>query len=173
MLINIIICGILSVTSIFTNPQTDEDKSKVKQVVNSFFNTYKGDYSVADKTLLAKTTIEKINRAVTHEIKDAQRLKALNSTDKPDLLEGDLFSGLYEGYTNYMVGDITFSGENAITRVHFVNNDFDKYAWYSDVVLVKENGDWKIYNVIYFKDKKESGSLLKTLFVFLDKNDSE
>jgi hypothetical protein len=169
MLINIILSVILFLSPSVSSVNTDNEKVIVQQVVDTFYKNYKGDYSVADKNLIARPTVEKINLAVTHEIKDAKRLKELNSTDKPDLLEGDVFSGLNEGYTSFLIGEITFSGENAVARVHFVNANINNYSWYSDVVLVKENLNWKIYNVIYFKDKKESGSLLKTLFFFLDK----
>jgi hypothetical protein len=67
--------------------------------------------------------------------------------DKPLILEGEIFAGLYEGFTGHEIAGESISDGQAVVQVRF-RNDHYNVTWTDDVVLVDEDG-WKIDNVRY------------------------
>lgn len=78
--------------------------------------------------------------------------------DKPPWVEGDMFSGNFEGFTR--VKNVPDTGVARGERVGFLV-DFEyaqakggqaTVAWRDEVVLVKESGRWVIDDVLYRRD---------------------
>ena len=63
------------------------------------------------------------------------------------MIEGDVFSSLYEGQDAVKIGDIKIEGNKATAEVEFTNTEY-KLTWKDVVILVQENG-WKIDDVLY------------------------
>jgi hypothetical protein len=87
-------------------------------------------------------------------------------TDKPLLIEGDIFSSLYEGRTNATVQSITIDEQKAKAVLALENKPYNT-QWTDTVLLVNENKVWKIDDVIYGRADKQ-GSTRQTLNSFLD-----
>ncbi|QNK64657.1 DUF3828 domain-containing protein [Pedobacter sp. PAMC26386] len=134
---------------------SNSKSTDVTKVVHGFYKYYKGKYVNADKGLLSASLSDLIDKALVKESASAEKMKAAKSTDKPDLLEGDIFTSLPEGYTGFNIGEIKKEGDKAIASVEFTNKDYKNTTWKDDVVLIKENGAWKIDNVNY---KGETGA---------------
>jgi hypothetical protein len=125
------------------NPQQD-----ISQVIESFFKNYHNDYRTVDKQFLSKELYDLIDKAIAREKAEEEKVK--NSEfpeDKPLMIEGDVFSSLYEGQDAVKIGDIKIEGNKATAEVEFTNTEF-KLTWKDVVILVQENG-WKIDDVLY------------------------
>jgi hypothetical protein len=124
----------------------------ITKVVNTFYKYYKGKYVGADKGMLSASLAGLIDKALEKEAASAEKIKASKSTDKPDIIEGDIFTSLNEGYTGFKIGDTKIESDKALVTVEFTNKNYNHTTWKDDVVLIKENGAWKIDNVNYKQD---------------------
>jgi hypothetical protein len=119
-----------------------------KAAVRSFYNTYEGDFRQAETARLSRSLAAEVEKAKAGEIDSAAQTKAgPNPTDKPAILEGEIFAGLYEGYTSYRMGPARVIGDRASVAVTFKNKGY-KTRWTDDVKLVNDIG-WKIDNVLF------------------------
>lgn len=133
--------------------------SEVNKVVDSFFSVYKSNFRTADKNLISKELSEKIDSAIAKEKYDAKRLKDINSTDKPLMIEGDIFTSIYEGYTSYKIKSTSVNEDKANVLLSLENKNY-KFNWENEAVLIKENNTWKLDDVI-FTDKRGPGASTK------------
>ena len=125
--------------------------------VRGFYGPYKGDFRAAETARLSP--------GLAAEVESAARTKAgPNPTDKPNILEGEIFAGLNEGYTSYSLGPARILGDQAYVAVTFANKGY-KTRWTDDVKLVNANG-WKIDNVQYTGGWTGQTSLRDTLRQF-------
>lgn len=116
----------------------------------------------ADTTLLSKQLSHLIARAKEVEELDLERVR--NSeypTDKPLLIEGEIFTSIYEGYSSFKLDKMEVDNNTAKAVVIFLNEGY-KLNWSDTLLLTNENG-WKLDDVRYNKD---GGSLQKTLKEF-------
>jgi len=108
------------------------------------------------------------------EKKEAQKTAAsAYPTDKPDMIEGDIFTSLYDSYTSYKVGEIKLESYKAIVLVGFTYQEKDpkykNFQWMDEVVLVNEHG-WKIDNVLYKGHTSSVSNLKEVLSSFINSN---
>jgi hypothetical protein len=130
----------------------DVPASDPATAVNVFLAGYGGDFRAADPSALSSPLALAIESAMV--IEQQSRVAVLASeypSDKPQLLEGELFSGLYEGFTGYELGEDRVDGDTATVDVIFTNSHYG-VGWVDRVGLIDENG-WKIDDVLYL-DKK-------------------
>ena len=117
-------------------------------MTKEFFSSYRGDFRQADRRLLSGALASALQSASEGEKESAARVKASEfPNDKPLILEGEIFAGLYEGFTGYEVAGESISDGQAVVQVRF-RNDHYNVSWMDDVVLVDEDG-WKIDDVRY------------------------
>lgn len=143
------------------------DLQTVRKTIDMFYGQYKpGDYRVVDRSLLSKSFVQKIDQATAKQVASAQQLKASGSTDKPLMIEGDIYTSLYEGATSYETGHIEKVSDQIKATVKFINEPY-KQNWSDTVVLIKEDGSWKIDNVLYTSKQGAARSASETLDQFL------
>jgi hypothetical protein len=117
-------------------------------MTKEFFSSYRGDFRQADRRLLSGALASALQSASEGEKESAARVKASEfPNDKPLILEGEIFAGLYEGFTGYEVAGENISDGQAVVQVRFRNDNYN-VSWMDDVVLVDEDG-WKIDDVRY------------------------
>ena len=117
-------------------------------MAKEFFSSYRGDFRQADRRLLSGALASALQSASEGEKESAARVKASEfPNDKPLILEGEIFAGLYEGFTGYEVSGESLSDGQAVVQVRFRNDNYN-VSWMDDVVLVDEDG-WKIDDVRY------------------------
>ena len=120
--------------------------------MSSFFASYRGNFREADPAYLSDSLREAVGSASSIEQKSRAAIAASEfPSDKPQLIEGEIFAGLYEGFTGYQVGQTLTNGATAAVDVQFTNSNYS-VGWTDRVQLVDENG-WKIDDVRYL-DKK-------------------
>jgi hypothetical protein len=95
----------------------------------------------------------KLRKAIDAAIIAQKKFIEKNPDDKPPLIEGDLFSSLFEGPTSFEAGAATLKGATARVPVHFTYKDpgdpSHPQKWTDTLVLVKENGKWLVDDVEY------------------------
>jgi hypothetical protein len=102
----------------------------------------------ADTSLLSENLSVLVARALEVEKLDRDRvLRSDHPTDKPLLLEGELFAGLYEGYTSFALGRVRESGDTLTAPMNFHNRHYGM-VWTDTLILVRKNG-WKLHDVRY------------------------
>lgn len=144
---------------------TNTAKPEIEKTLEAFYKTHRTDYRTVDKSLISKKLSELIDQAKQREDAEAEKIKTSdNPTDKPMMIEGDIFTSVYEGQNAFTIGEITVSGDQATAKVDFKNTQ-DNVSWQDEVLLVNENGGWKIDNVVY---RQGDSPLKNTQEVLLD-----
>ena len=134
------------------SPQGPPTPSAVAAAVDGFFSSYRGNFREADPGRLSNTLAAAVQSAIDGEKESAARVKASEfPNDKPTILEGEIFSGLYEGFTAFEIAGESVSGDQAVVQVRFRNEPYN-VTWTDEVVLVDEDG-WKIDDIRYAQKK--------------------
>lgn len=129
-------------------PVSEPPPSGPAAVVDGFFSSYRGNFREADSARLSQALAAALQSVVDGEKESAARVKASDfPNDKPLILEGEVFTGLYEGFTAFEIIGETASEGQTVVRVRFRNEPYN-VTWTDEVVLVEENG-WKIDDVRY------------------------
>lgn len=130
--------------------------------VTEFFTGYRGDFREVDSGWLSAALKAALQSAVDGEKQSAARVKASQfPNDKPQILEGEIFTGLYEGFTAFETGPEKAADGQAIVEVRFRNAHYG-VDWTDEIVLVEEDG-WKIDDVRYTGKKAGLLSLREVL----------
>lgn len=139
-----LLCGVLVLLMACGN----SDKKEISELINTCY-AKREHYANVDKGLLSSDLVTLIKAAEQKE-KDAaeQVAKSDSPTDKPLLIEGDIFTGLYEGPTSNEILETTIQDSTAIVKVRFTNNIEGNITWEDEIHVVKQ-GSWKIDNVVY------------------------
>jgi len=144
-----------------------QDKTAIEKVVNSFYNHQITDYKMADKNLLSSELIELIKQAEKIELSSKERIKHSEfPTDKPVMIEGDIFTSVYEGQTGFEILEIKIKDNKATVLIELKNN-LKKIPWQDEMQLIDQNG-WKIDNVIFKNIHPDIGSTQALLKGFID-----
>ncbi len=145
---------------------SDDSKTEVTSTINTFLKTYKGDFHTADKNLMSADLADLISKSVSKEELEAEKVKESEfPTDKPLMIEGDIFSSFFEGQDSFKIGQIIVEENKATAVVEFLNSTYKEH-WEDKVVLVNENG-WKIDDVLYSGHKIEVASTKEGLKNFI------
>ena len=158
--------GAFSVLLILAACQRPADEprkpSPATDAVQAFFSGYKGNFREADPTYLSGGLKAALQATSDGEKQSAERVKASDfPNDKPQILEGEIFSGLYEGFTSFQAGPENVKDGQATVEVRFRNEHYG-VDWTDEVVLIEENG-WKIDDVRYIGKKAGLLSLREVL----------
>lgn len=157
-------CLSLMLASCSSHP-AEED---IHEVVTKFYSGPIHDFREADQTLMTQQLSDLVTQALQKEDRETQKiLKSAYPTDKPKILEGHVFSGLYEGFHHFKILKIKVKENKAQVKIQFTNTDFKK-SWIDQIHLVQED-TWKIDNVIYKKNMNahiHSQGMLKSYINF-------
>jgi hypothetical protein len=143
--------------------QDAEVKSKATYFLQQESKT---DFRELDKSLFSKELANLIVATIKKE--GAEEVKVKNSdfpTDKPLMIEGDIFTSLYEGQNTFEIKKIETRDNKSIVTVQFSNTTY-KESWQDQLVLLKE-GTWKVDNVIFIGNETEVKSTKDALKSFL------
>ena len=77
-------------------------------------------------------------------------LKSKTPTDKPILIEGEIFASLYEGYTGWKIVGKKENADTVWVNVAFTHSEYQQ-TWEDQIVCIREKDKWKFDNVLYGK----------------------
>ena len=102
---------------------------------------------------LAEHFSPRLNGLFRDALAGQQSYKARFPTDKPPMIDGDIFSSLFEGATTGTVETVEASGDTAVVRVKYVYSEPDTgkaiETWPDRFLLVREGEGWLIDDVEY------------------------
>lgn len=108
-----------------------------------------------DTALFSTDVVQRIQEVRQTTAEDRERIsKSEYPTDKPLLLEGAVFSSLYDGFTSYSIAEVEVGEKTAWVVVDFEYGSTPPERWKDTLLLVMENG-WKVDNVRF--DPKYGG----------------
>ncbi|QQT27271.1 hypothetical protein [Sphingobacterium spiritivorum] len=154
---------ILSLFAVFLLSCSKKDDSEIRKTITDFFSN-KVHYGSVDRQLISSDLASLIDKAIAREDEDAEKVaKSDHPSDKPLMIEGDIFTSLYEGQDTFQIDTIKIKGDSAFVAVQFANSGY-KESWKDEVVLIKKES-WKIDNVYFGTDKtlKSTKDVLREL----------
>lgn len=158
---------LLFLSILFTNCGNRQHQ-EISSTIDSFYTrSAAGDYRMANKSLLTPELADMIEAATSKQAASAAALKTAGSTDKPNMIEGDIFTSVLEGSTEHKVLSIIVNGTTAEATVQFNHTQYDNLQWSDRVQLQQINGAWKINDVIYAPGKGAGKSTREVLTQFL------
>jgi hypothetical protein len=108
-----------------------------------------------DSTLFTRELFQLITQSKETEQKSRETIRMSKApTDKPLLIEGEIFASLYEGYTGFKVLTTEVVNDTALLSVEFTNQSYQQ-VWTDKVRLVAVAGSWKLENVMYSKPSSQ------------------
>lgn len=126
----------------------DDEAGINKAIVTVYSRPFPYETIGGDSMLFSRELAGLMRSAVEVERSDARRVRTSDApTDKPLLIEGEIFASLYEGYTSFQIQSVESFGDSARVVVDFTNKDY-KEQW-ADTVILKKEGAWKVDDVRY------------------------
>jgi hypothetical protein len=127
-------------------------ESEITSKTHALYKNQRTFYEIAlDDNLFSAALIQKMKNLRSLTEIDLARIKSSEfPTDKPFLIEGSIFTSISDGYSKYTIKEIVIRGDEAKVNVDFEYNSTPKEIW-SDQVIFKNAGGWKIHNVLFSK----------------------
>jgi hypothetical protein len=162
--------AILTLAIMLTIGCDSNDKSReISSVIDSFYGKAPTvDYRHVDKKWLSAGLSDLLKKAAAYQTADSARLKALGSTDKPLMIEGDIFTSVLEGSTSRVIESITTDDKKSRVIMAFTNDQYSKLTWKDTVLIIKEADGWKIDDVLYTTGKGSGKGTRDVLTNFLN-----
>jgi hypothetical protein len=145
---------VLGLLVLLATPARADDMDKV---ANSFYATYAGlprAGGIPDATarvryapLLSPRLAKLIGDAAAAETRFSKQNK-----DAPPLIEGDLFSSMFEGFTQFKVGVCSGDARNGQCSISLTYQDKKSpkpVNWNDALLLVNTPGGWKVDDLAY------------------------
>jgi len=130
-----------------------ESPADVVQKIFSAPNPYRNE--TLDSALFSKDLYQLITQSKQTEQKSRETIRMSKApTDKPLLIEGEVFASLYEGYTGFKVQTTEAVKDSALLSVEFTNQSYQQ-VWTDKVRLIAVAGSWKLDNVFYGKPSSQ------------------
>ena len=127
------------------------DETEVRKTIATIYSKPDPYHNQALDTAVFSIALDSLVKAAK-EVEKMDRERVLKSeypTDKPKLIEGEIFAGLYEGYTSFTVEHVEIKESQAKAVLAFENKNY-KTQWKDTLVLSREKG-WKLNDVCYGK----------------------
>ncbi|SUI98148.1 Uncharacterised protein [Sphingobacterium spiritivorum] len=154
---------VICLCAVFLISCSKNENTEIRKTLTDFFNK-KVHYGAVDRELISPDLDSLIDKAIAREKDDAEKVaKSDHPSDKPLMIEGDIFTSLYEGQDTFQIDSIKVKGDTAFVVVQFANTGY-KESWKDEVVLIKKK-TWRVDNVYFGEDKdlKSTKDVLKQL----------
>ncbi|WP_326983714.1 hypothetical protein VUJ46_03995 [Chryseobacterium sp. MYb264] len=168
----------LSIFLLFTSCLKSEKKPKasnnaeITKKIEQLYSSYGKSSDVLydkpfDGNLFSPTLKQKLEEALNASKADIEKVKkSAHPDEKPMVIEGSLFTSLYEGYTSYKIQNIMEQNHPkesmATVKVQLENSSVSpKEVWTDTIHLINNsNNGWRIDNINF--DTKANSKDLKT-----------
>ncbi|KPH14460.1 hypothetical protein [Chryseobacterium sp. ERMR1:04] len=163
------------------HPKIPRADVEITQKINTLYKTY-GKSSDAiynqsiPKFLFSHELEETFQEAIDSSKADIEKVKnSDHPTDKPLLMEGSVFTSLYEGYTSYTIKSIDVKestqplGAAADVIIDFENSQVSpKITWTDKIHLVNPyHAGWRIDNITFSENLTGENNLKSSLQNFI------
>jgi hypothetical protein len=133
--------------------QAQNDPAQTAQGFLSVYGSFHPPDGVPDaqgRSRLAPYLSPGLNRLLADAAAAEARFSA-KVKDSPPLIEGDLFTSMFEGASQWRLGACTPSGASARCPVTFGHRDSSGKisSWTDTLLLVKNREDWRVDDIAY------------------------
>jgi len=147
ILSGVFILFFVAIIACSSNQSTEPEKLIEKIYANP--NPFRNE--TLDSTLFSDRLYQLITAAKETEKRSRESIrKSKTPTDKPILVEGEIFASLYEGYTEWKILGKKQTADTVWVTVEFSHKDYQQ-TWQDQLVCIKEKTIWKFDNVLYGK----------------------
>jgi hypothetical protein len=126
------------------------------ETAEGFYAVYDGFHpsdGIPDAAGLAKYApfLSPALQKLLEEGEAAEQRFAKANKDSPPLVEGDLFSSMFEGATAHKIGDCKQTGEEArcTAELTYAAGSDKPISWSDTLALVKTSGGWRVDDIYY------------------------
>lgn len=149
---------------------TNNNTTEITNTIQAFYGK-PNEYLTSGINYLSDDLNTLIKQADKKTELSAERIKKSEyPTDKPAMIEGDIFTSLYEGQNKFTILKIDEKADSAFVLITFENTYFDTTKWNDEIVLINKNG-WKIDNVNYIEAYGDAKNLKNLLRNFINAKD--
>ena len=142
-----------------------QDVTAIKQSIHVFYKSAVPYYQV-DSTVVTSELLQLIKRARLLELTDAERVKkSAYPTDKPLMIEGDIYTSIYEGHDSLQIEKIDIKDKQANVLVQFFNSGY--HLQWKNIIQLKNEQGWKLDNIVFDSLASEKNSTRKILSEFI------
>lgn len=169
----ILLAGLLIFVTTRLAAAASDDEARMVAAANGFYGVYKtfhpsdGIPSGADRAKYAPFVSPALERLLG-EAEAAEVRFAKANKDSPPLLEGDIFSSLFEGASSIAVDTCSRAGAQGrcVVKLAYVGNDTKPVTWSDTILLVNTPTGWRVDDIAYggnwaFGNKGKLSDLLK------------
>jgi len=114
---------------------------------------FRGLPNADNAAVLAEHFSPALNGLMRDALAGQQAYKARYPSDKPPMIDGDVFSSLFEGASSGTVAAVDVSADTATVRVKYAYADPDTgkviQTWPDRFLLVREGSNWLIDDIEY------------------------
>ena len=152
------LAGVIVSLALTALPAMADDASEMSATANGFYGVYRTFHpsdGVPDDKGRAKYApyISPALDALLKEAGDAEARFATANKDSPPMIEGDLFSSLFEGATSVSVGSCTAekgaTTGRCVANLVYTDPGSKPTSWSDTLLLVRTPGGWKVDDVVY------------------------
>ncbi len=173
---NFFVFSIVGISLIFTSC-TNKSESADREIVEKVNKLYK-IYGESNEAIYAQPIQEDLfspnleatlTKVIAISKDDIEKVKKSDHPDeKPLILEGAIFSSLYEGYSSYKISSVTRAKNTVNVSVNFENDKaIPNMKWTDTVNFINIENQWRIDNIIFDKAMGTSKNLKNSLKTFI------
>lgn len=145
----------------------NKDADDITYTLRTFYKSYRIGAEYRDSTLLSVELVQLLEQAFDKEGEEIKKiLNGSSPTDKPLMIEADIFTSMYEGADSLDVKNVSINNHTATATVQFFNKSYQQ-QWIDTVMLVYEQQKWKIDNVKLHPSPSEYSSTKDILIDYL------
>jgi hypothetical protein len=139
----------------------------IRETIDRYYTRQQVNFRIADSTLLSSGLHTLVRQTADKEKYEAEKTRnGPFPTDKPLMIEGDIFTSIYEGQDKHVIKSLAVEKETAKVQIEFSNTNYNM-TWNDEIRLVKEKGAWRIDDVVFKGKKGGPGSTRQLLEEFL------
>jgi hypothetical protein len=153
-----LLAGACAVFVLSALPAYADDVADMSAAANAFYGVYRtfhpsdGVPGASDRAKYEPFISPSLDTLLRQAGEAGARFAAVNK-DSPPLIEGDLFSSLFEGATSVNVGPCTPDGSartgKCVAELVYADPRSKPANWTDTVLLVRTSDGWKVDDIIY------------------------
>jgi hypothetical protein len=153
----ILAASLLASAAVAAAPRKQAPPAMPQTTATAFYAVYgklhpSGIPGARQRVQLGRFLSQRLNGLLVDTDRAEQRYAAATKQEAPPLVEGDLFTSLFEGATSYSVAECTTKGETMASCTISLTNRMDgepDTTWTDTLLMVREGRSWKIDDIAY------------------------
>ena len=142
----------------------------IKEVIDDIYGEGMPYYRMSD---LSQDLFAPALRDLLGDVKETEEWSAKKAAadEKPAMIEGAVFSSLYEGYSSYAIKGVLIENYEAQVTIEFTFTLDEISETWEDIIVMEKNTFWQLKNVVYNPEIHQGEpDMRKVLYKFTEDN---